>query len=99
MKYLKKKDNKNRIKYKNHEIKIKIYKFLFKNQVLDKKLKFFFFKKYLLLKKQRSISKIKNRCILTFRGGSYIRDFQLSRISLKRWYSEGNLYSLKKSSW
>ena len=46
-----------------------------------------------------SISRIRNRCVLTGRGRSIYRDFRLSRMQLRHMASFGLLMGVKKSSW
>ncbi|HRK98313.1 MAG TPA: 30S ribosomal protein S14 [Alphaproteobacteria bacterium] len=44
-------------------------------------------------------TRIRNRCALTGRPRSYYRKFSLSRISLRKLASEGQLPGVTKSSW
>ncbi|MCB1550735.1 MAG: 30S ribosomal protein S14 [Alphaproteobacteria bacterium] len=44
-------------------------------------------------------TRIRNRCALTGRSRSYYRKFSLSRISLRKLASEGQLPGVTKSSW
>lgn len=46
-----------------------------------------------------SLSRIKNRCLLTNRGRSVHPSFGLSRIKLRDFSSQGKLIGLRKSSW
>lgn len=44
-------------------------------------------------------SRVRNRCALTGRPRAYYRKFSLSRISLRKLASEGQLPGVTKSSW
>ena len=46
-----------------------------------------------------SRTRIKNRCVVTGRSKSYIRQFKVSRIKLREFASKGWLYGVSKSSW
>ena len=46
-----------------------------------------------------SKTRIRNRCALTGRPRAYYRKFSLSRISLRKLASEGQLPGVTKSSW
>ena len=55
--------------------------------------------KFIKLSKNSSVTRIKNRCILTGRARSVSRFFKLSRIQLRQLASEGLLPGLSKASW
>ena len=55
--------------------------------------------KLIKLSKNSSVTRIKNRCILTGRARSVSRFFKLSRIQLRQLASEGLLPGLSKASW
>lgn len=46
-----------------------------------------------------SITRIRNRCVLTGRGRSVWRTFRLSRIQLRKLALEGLLMGVKRASW
>jgi small subunit ribosomal protein S14 len=56
-------------------------------------------KKIFSLSANSSITRIKNRCILTGRSRSVYRFFKLSRIQLRKLASDGSLPGLSKHSW
>lgn len=56
-------------------------------------------KKFFPLSANSSLTRIKNRCILTGRSRSVSRFFKLSRIQFRKLASEGSLPGLAKSSW
>ena len=51
------------------------------------------------LPRNSSPVRIRNRCFITGRSRGYLRDFNLSRISLREQAANGYLPGLKKSSW
>ena len=51
---------------------------------------------YLVKKRSRSISRIKNRCKITFRPRAYIGDFGMSRCLVRHLASFGFLPGVKK---
>ena len=54
---------------------------------------------FLNIKNTSSLTRIKNRCILTGRARSVYRFFKLSRLQLRKWASYGNLPGVSKYSW
>ena len=72
--------------------------FLLNNCLLDQTSRFSLNKKFLSYKKKFFKTQIKNRCFLTFRSRSPIRDFRLSRIAFRSLASTGLLLGVKKSS-
>jgi small subunit ribosomal protein S14 len=99
MKYLKEKDLKLRKNFFKIELKVLKFKFLF----LQKNLSFLFHKKllvkFLFCYKNFYFVRCVNRCIKTFKSGSIIRPFKISRIEFRRLASVGKLCGIKKSSW
>lgn len=53
----------------------------------------------LLSNKKNLIIKFRNRCFLTQKGFSFLRFFQLSRISFREKAANNNLPFISKSSW
>ena len=51
------------------------------------------------LSKVSTITKIKNRCVISNRSRAIYRKFKLSRIFLKKYALEGLIIGLKKASW
>ena len=54
---------------------------------------------YIKLVQFNSITKIKNRCLLTNRARSVYRKFKMSRIFFKEYALRGDLMGVKKASW
>jgi len=97
--YLINKDKYRRDLYnKYNKIRI-LYKFLQQNSKLTNSQRLHYSRALTFLPRNSSISRIKNRCILTGRGRSVYRDFQLTRIKLRELASFGLLMGIKKSSW
>ena len=115
MKYLVVKDKKNRKTFSKNELKnLSVKAFFkenfFKNQIWAKDLKdenfpnlIRFYKNRGLflntLKKEGSVVKIRNRCIISGRPRSVNRQYKLSRIVLREYISKGLLMGVKKKSW
>ena len=93
------KDKNRRNLYKILEKKKIILNYIIRNLNLSKKLRY---KAYILLIKigeQNSITKIKNRCILSNRSKAIYRRFKLSRIFFKQYALKGSIMGVKKASW
>lgn len=92
-------DKKRRKLFMNNEIRKLYYKFMMLNNLLNFNSKLFYQKKISLLSTQNSITKIKNRCLITGRGHGIFRFFGLSRISFRELASIGKLVGIKKKTW
>jgi small subunit ribosomal protein S14 len=92
-------DGKKRNLYLIYEIKRVQYKSIINDLSLSKEIRYA--SQLLLNKLPRNSSRIriKNRCILTGRNHSILREFKLSRIKLRELASQGLLMGIKKSSW
>jgi small subunit ribosomal protein S14 len=51
------------------------------------------------LPRNSSPTRLKNRCVLTGRSGSILRQFKLSRIKFRELAESGMLPGIRKSSW
>jgi small subunit ribosomal protein S14 len=51
------------------------------------------------LPRNSSITRMRNRCILSGRSRGIIRQFKISRIKVKDFVDTGNLTGVQKSSW
>jgi ribosomal protein S14 len=104
MKYLQRKDLKNKIKFFNKETDKKINKFLFINLLntdkLDNKKKNIV-TKFFLSKKQLSSNKTKllRRCLMTNRGRVSNRLFGISRIKLRELLMNNQIPGFSKNIW
>jgi small subunit ribosomal protein S14 len=92
-------DGKKRNLHLIYEIKRVQYKSIINDLSLSKEIRYA--SQLLLNKLPRNSSRIriKNRCILTGRNHSILREFKLSRIKLRELASQGLLMGIKKSSW
>lgn len=99
MKSLYIKDKNRRLKFQLVEKKKLILKYIFNNLTMSEDVRKTAFLEFLSLSKDNSITKIKNRCIITNRAKSIYRKFKMSRIFLKKNALEGNLTGVKKASW
>jgi small subunit ribosomal protein S14 len=99
MKILVEKDKNRRKLFLKKEKKRKVILFLLREPSLslDKKI---ILTQYLRdLPKDSSITRFKNRCVLTNRGRGITQDFKLSRIRLRELLSQGMIPGYKKASW
>jgi len=97
---LKKKNIKIRYNKDSNYIKYIINNILLKDNYLDKEISL----KYSLLRsynnfRNSSITKIKNKCLLSGRNRSVLKKFRLSRMFLKNLGVCGYINGLKKASW
>lgn len=76
-----------------------ILKAITQNLILENTLRWKTQKKLLQSPNTGSVTRIKNRCIITGRARSVYRFFKLSRIQLRKLASEGFLPGLSKYSW
>ena len=76
-----------------------ILKAITQNLILENTLRWKTQKKLLQSSNTGSVTRIKNRCIITGRARSVYRFFKLSRIQLRKLASEGFLPGLSKYSW
>ena len=98
MKHLISKDSKYRLRYKSSECGSLVHKAFCVNQLFTpyEKVSVSFSTRYLRF---CSLSRLRNRCILTGRARSVYSNFRLTRMQLRDRVSFGFLQSVKKSSW
>mgnify|MGYP003149526154 CR=1 FL=1 len=96
MKSVLERDKKRRLLFKKFEIRRLILKSLLVEQNLESHEKNFI--RYLLSKipKDSSLTRIRNRCIVTGRGRGVFSKFRLSRIAFKKYSLMGNIYGVRK---
>lgn len=99
MKYLNQKDKKRRELFKNFEQKRILLNYLLQNANLSKRLRIMLTKKRERLPKNSSITRVRNRCVLTNRGQGIIRGFKISRIRLRDLFFLGIVPGYRKSVW
>lgn len=93
------KDNQYRKTYKKFELNKKYYKYIFQNQLLSDAVRYAGFKKLMWITSNSSISKIKNRCIMSGKSKSVFRSFKLSRIMFRKLANNGNIIGITKGGW
>lgn len=94
-----KKNINQRYLFDKHEKKRLILKAITQNINLSTTVRWKVQKKFYPLSSNSSITRIKNRCIITGRSRSVYRFFKLSRIQLRKLASTGHLPGLSKTSW
>lgn len=100
MKSLYIKDKTRRIAFLKQEKKYKTLKYLVQNQELAILTRLFLLQKLAKIStKAGFLTKIKNRCSVTYRSRSNIRTFKLSRIRLRELFALGLVPGYKKSTW
>lgn len=98
MKYLVRKDNKNRLKYKKQEINNLVLKSLLQDESINVKDRLDIYKTSLKSLRRNTKVRITNRCILTGRKKSTLRMFRISRIQFRDLASQGYLAGIRKAS-
>lgn len=99
MKFQKKKNINQRLLFKNYEKKRLILKSLTYNVLLNKNIRWRIQLNFLKIPLNSSLTRIKNRCILTNRARSIYRFFKLSRIQFKNLILKNKLPGFFKYSW
>ncbi len=99
MKYLSLKDKRRRVLYASYEESRVFLKALIKNIFLVGKLRMAAYKTFFLFPRDASITRIKNRCIMTNRGRGIYSKFGLSRLMFRKYVWKGKLIGVKNSSW
>jgi ribosomal protein S14 len=85
MKYLFLKDKRKRILYQAFEERRMFLKILVKNMQISSKLRTLAYKQLISLPKDSSITRIKNRCLITNRSKAVYRKFGLSRLMFRKY--------------
>jgi ribosomal protein S14 len=93
------KDLQNRKNFKRYEVERKRIKSICSNVHLPFNIRIFYFHKLSSFKRNSSITRIKNRCLLNCKSQSVYRFFHLNRISLREMMSLNLLNGLRKSGW
>lgn len=93
------KDKNRRISYLNIEKKKIVLQYIFNNLTMPLSLREEAYKQYVKFVYFNSVTKIKNRCLLTNRARAVYRRFKMSRIFVKEYALRGELMGVKKASW
>lgn len=99
MKFLYLKNKRNRILYATFEKKKILLKALFHNLKWNMPFRTIAYKYFISLPKNASITRLKNRCVLTNRSRSIYKKFGLSRLMFREFAQQGFLLGVKKASW
>lgn len=99
MKVLLTKDKNRRNQYLLFEKKKIILKYILNNLNLPKNIRFSIYKRLLELPKDASITRLRNRCVLTNRSRGVYGKLKMSRIAFRELALSGNLVGIKKASW
>lgn len=92
-------DKNKRLNYKKNEIKNKILKSFLKNFSVSDTIKIKFGQDLFFKKTNNSITKVRNRCLLTGRSRANSILFKISRIKLRELSGAYLLNGVYKSSW
>jgi ribosomal protein S14 len=95
---LKIKDQNNRFRYKILEKQKLVLKSVIHNENIDEKVRINAYLKLQKLDFNSSISRLKNRCVLTNRSRAVYRKFKISRLVFRRLAVSGKLSGVKKAS-
>lgn len=99
MKYLLLKDRRRRILYASFEKRRLFLKMLIEDMRLPIAFRVYAYKQMLLLPKDSSITRFRNRCVLTNRPRAIYRRFGISRLMFRKYVWEGKLIGVRNSSW
>jgi ribosomal protein S14 len=93
------KDKRRRVLFATLEKRRKFLKALFEDLRLPDKFRWMVYKELILLPRDSSITRIRNRCVLTNRPRGIYSKFGLSRLMFRKYIWQGKLVGLKKASW
>lgn len=94
-----KKNIKQRYLFQQNEKQRLILKAVAQNLKFENQIRWKIQKKLIKFSNNSSVTRIKNRCIITGRSRSVYRLFKVSRIQLRKLASEGSLPGIAKYSW
>lgn len=90
------KDQKIRNKIKKSELKRQFLKSIIRTENLDEEIRRFAQIK-LDCNKNNSITRVRNRCVLSYRGRRVEKNFKISRINFRKYVRIGKLPGIKKA--
>jgi len=99
MKYALIKDKKRRILFAFFEKRRLFLKALLEDKKLPKTFRVLVYRELILLPRDSSVTRIRNRCVLTNRPRAIYRKFGMSRLMFRKFVWQGKLIGVKKSSW
>jgi len=97
--YLTPRDKRKRVEYKRDEFRKLCLKFLATRQALKPSDRLFARTQIDKLSRNGSITRLRNRCIISGRGRSVYRIFGLDRYVFKKMANQGLLTGIEKTGW
>ena len=92
-------DNIKRNLFKKYEFKRTFLKTCASNLYINNSIRWFLLTKLNNIPRNSSITRIRNRCVLTGRSRAIIRKFKISRLMFKELAGNGKLSGVQKSIW
>jgi ribosomal protein S14 len=99
MKYSIIKDKKRRVLFSAFEKRKLFLRALLQNKELSKTFRLMIYRALILLPRDASITRLRNRCLLTNRPRAIYRKFGMSRLMFRKFVVQGLLTGVKNSSW
>ena len=99
MKSLIEKDKKRRKLCTIYEKKRTILNYIYQNLNLPFDIRYKAYEKLLLLPRNSSLTRLRNRCVITNRPRAVYKKFKLSRLMFRKLASQGEIPGIKKASW
>ena len=99
MKYLLLKDQRRRTLVAKYEIRRKWLNALYKDLRLPYAFRNYIYSQLYTLPRDSSITRLRNRCVLTNRPRGIYKKFGLSRLMFRKYVWQGKLVGFRKSSW
>lgn len=99
MQYLIFKDKRRRILFSFFERRKMFLKTLIKDMRLPESFRIYAYRQLIDLPRDSSITRIRNRCVLTNRPRGIYKKFGLSRLMFRKYVWKGKLIGIKNSSW
>jgi ribosomal protein S14 len=99
MKYAIVKDKKRRVLYLAFEKRKIFLRGILQNKKLPKAFRLVAYRELILLPRDASITRLRNRCLLTNRPRAIYRKFGISRLMFRKYVVQGMLAGVKNSSW
>lgn len=99
MKYLILKDRRRRVIFSFYERKRRVLISLYKDQRLNPEFRQYIYNYLRELPRDSSLTRVRNRCVLTNRPRAVYRRFGISRIIFRHYAWRGQLIGVRKASW
>lgn len=98
MKYIILKDRRRRILYSLFERRRAVFRSIIENRALPSRLRIQAYRALVSLPRDSSVTRVRNRCVVTGRSRAIVRSFGLSRLQFRQLALEGKLIGVKKAS-